>query len=188
MREKINQKLLELSLIKRQLVDEKAHLVQAEDSATWAEIAQKTAQSAAAEVQSLAHARISSVVSRCLAAVFDDPYQFGIIFEEKRGKTEAKIVFERQDLVVDPLSASGGGVVDVAAFALRLACLSLRRPQLNKVIFLDEPFRFVFRENLPRVQSLLVELSEELGFQFIMVTHLKELVAGNIINSKEGND
>lgn len=133
------------------------------------------------QVQQQVHRRIASVVTRSLASVFDEPYEFVIHFEQKRGKTEAELKFLREGLEVDPLSASGGGVVDVAAFALRLSCLMLARPPLARVVVLDEPFKFVSREFLPRVASLLEVLAEELKVQIVMVTHIQELRVGDVV-------
>lgn len=143
--------------------------------------AQEILQSLAQAVQQQAHQRISEVVSSCLEAVFDDPYEFRIDFDRKRGKTEAKLRFSRRGLDVNPLTASGGGMIDVAAFALRVACLVLHRPRLSRVIVLDEPFKFVssgYREN---VRTMLEQLSRDMGIQIIMVTHIQELETGEVI-------
>lgn len=144
--------------------------------------------SVATEVQRRVHLRISKLVSRCLSAVFPDPYVFEIKFETKANRSEAEIVFLRGENQVDPLSGAGGGVIDVAAFALRLACLSLRRPAVRKLLILDEPFRFVSAVFRPRVRELLENLSRELGVQIIMVTHVEELCFGNVIDMKGFTD
>lgn len=139
------------------------------------------AQAVAESIQNQAHERISKIVTKCLA-IFDDPYEFRIIFSRARGRTEARLVFERDGLEVDPVEGSGLGVVDVAAFALRVACLVLRRPVLRRVLVLDEPFRFVSVEYRPRVRSLLETLSRELGVQFVVVTHDPQLRAGTVLS------
>jgi len=82
---------------------------------------------------------------------------------------------------VDPLSASGGGVVDVAAFALRLSCLCLSKPKRRHLLVLDEPFKFVSEEYRHRIRGMMEKLSEEMGVQIIMVTHIKELETGKVI-------
>lgn len=143
--------------------------------------AQEIIQHLAQAVQQQAHDRIASVVSSCLSAVFDDPYMFRIVFERKRGRTEATLRFTRRGLEVDPLTASGGGMVDVAAFALRAACLVLHQPKLSRVLVLDEPLKFVSREFRPGVKQMLERLSEDLGVQIVMVTHAEDLVAGKVI-------
>lgn len=139
------------------------------------------AQAVAEAVQSQAHEKMSAIVTKCLA-IFDDPYEFRIQFSRARGRTEARLVFERDGLEVDPVEGSGLGVVDVAAFALRVACLVLRRPVLRRVLVLDEPFRFVSVEYRPRVRALLETLSRELGVQFVVVTHDPQLQAGTVFH------
>lgn len=135
----------------------------------------------AAEVQRTAHRRIADIVSRSLIAVFDEPYEFKINFEQKRGKTEARLTFVRDGSEIDPMEASGGGVVDVAAFALRLSCLLLSKPALRRLLVLDEPFRFVSAEYRPRVRALVESLASELDCQFLIVTHQDEFRIGDVI-------
>ena len=77
---------------------------------------------------------------------------------------------------LDPLQSCGGGILDVAAFGLRLACLMLQRPQPARVLILDEPFRFVSSHYRSNVRALLSELSQEMGVQIIMVTHIEEFM------------
>lgn len=138
-------------------------------------------QALAQTIQQNAHRKISDVVSTCLSSVFEDPYQFHIVFERKRGKTEAQLRFTRRELDVDPLTSSGGGVVDVAAFALRVSCLMLSRPRLSRVIVADEPFRFVSAQYQDSVRSMLEQLSKDLKIQIIMVTHNESYETGNVI-------
>lgn len=143
--------------------------------------AQEVLQHLAQAVQQLAHQRIAEVVSSCLSTVFDDPYEFQVKFERKRGRTEAQLVFVRRGMEVDPLTASGGGTVDVAAFALRVACLMLHRPRLSRVIILDEPFRFVSIQYQENIRAMLEQLSKDLGLQIVMVTHNENLATGTIV-------
>jgi ABC-type dipeptide/oligopeptide/nickel transport system ATPase subunit len=163
--------------------DERANLEKLQQEHADTDRAQEILQLIAQAVQQQAHERISEVVTSCLRAVFpDDPYEFRIRFERKRGKTEAVLVFVRGDVAVDPITASGGGVVDVAAFALRVACLVLHRPRLSRLLVLDEPFKFVSQDYLPNVRKALEELSKEMNIQIIMISHIGELDAGKIIN------
>lgn len=144
--------------------------------------AQLIAQEVAQVVQQRAHHRLASVVTRCLRAVFgDDAYEFRIDFERKRGKTEARMFFIRDGLEVDPLTAAGGGPVDVAAFALRLAALVLSRPIKRRILFLDEALRFLSREYWPAARGMIEAVAEEMGVQILLVTHQEGLVAGKIV-------
>jgi ABC-type Mn2+/Zn2+ transport system ATPase subunit len=143
--------------------------------------AQEILQLIAQAVQQQAHEKISTVVTKCLESVFEDPYQFKIEFERKRGRTEASLRFVRRELDADPLSSTGGGVVDIAAFALRVACLMLHRPRLSKVVVLDEPFKFVSAQYRENVRSMLEELAKDLKIQIVMVTHSEEYETGKIV-------
>lgn len=171
----------QLEHLNRTLGKDKTELAAAEEVLKNAQTAQEILQRLAQAVQQKAHERISEVVSSCLSAVFDDPYQFKIVFERKRGKTEANLRFLRRGLEVDPLTASGGGMIDVAAFALRVACLMLHRPRLSKVVVLDEPFRFVSAQYQDNVRQMLEGLAKDMGVQIIFVTHINNLATGKII-------
>lgn len=138
--------------------------------------AQLVIQEVARKTQEELRFRIESIVTMALEAVFSDPYQFVIEFEVKRNQTEARCVFERDGERVDPMTATGGGAVDIAAFALRVTLWSLRRPRPRATLLLDEPFRFVSRDLQLRAGMMMRELSEKLGVQFIVVTHNKDLI------------
>lgn len=142
---------------------------------------QQIIQSLAAELQNQANVQISKIVTKCLRAVFPDPYEFEIIFQEKRGKTEAVMQFKRAGNIVDPMTASGGGAVDVAAFALRIAAVVLALPRSRRLLLLDEPFRFVSVNLRENVRLLLDVLAEELDFQIVLVSHMPELAGLNSV-------
>ena len=114
---------------------------------------------------------ISDITSLALEAVFPDPYALSVEFVQRRNKTECDLFFVRDEEKVDPLTASGGGAVDVAAFALRIASWSMARPRSRNVIILDEPLRFLSTDLQERASMMIKELSEKLGLQFIIVTH-----------------
>ncbi len=163
------------------LTSEVLSLEKSTETATDALEAQKVLQIVAQSVQQQAHDKIAGVVSQCLESVFDEPYEFKILFEQKRGRTEAKLVFSRNGNECDPLTASGGGPVDVASFALRLSCLLLTRPATRRVLILDEPFKFLSENYRERIRVMLETLSKEMKVQIIMVTHLDELRCGKVI-------
>jgi DNA repair exonuclease SbcCD ATPase subunit len=130
------------------------------------------------ECQEACQKRIGYVVTRCLQAVFgDQALSFLLVFEQKRGQTEVRgVLVDAEGHELDPLQSCGGGILDVAAFGLRLACLMLQRPQPARVLILDEPFRFVSSHYRSNVRALLSELSQEMGVQIIVVTHIEEFM------------
>lgn len=156
-------------------------LMQADDHLSDVQEAHALIQMVAQAVQQEAHQQIAGVVSQCMQSIFDEPYEFQIGFDRKRGRTEATLSFVREDVTVDPLTGSGGGAVDVAAFALRLACLVLSKPAIRPLLVLDEPFRFVSAEYRPRVRALLERLAADMGVQIIQVTHINELRCGTVV-------
>lgn len=119
---------------------------------------------------------ISDTVSMALNSVFDDPYSMAVSFVEKRGKTECDLLFQRGDQLIDPLSASGGGAVDVASFALRVASWSMQFPKTRNVLLLDEPFKNLSEGLLPKASEMLKQVSDKLGLQIIMITHSEALI------------
>lgn len=119
---------------------------------------------------------ISDTVSMALNSVFDDPYTMSVEFVERRGKTECDLLFQRGNQFIDPLSASGGGAVDVASFALRVASWSMQFPKTRNVLLLDEPFKNLSEGLLPKASEMLKQVSDKLGLQTIMITHSEALI------------
>jgi len=133
--------------------------------------AQKHVQELAETVQSTAHSQIAAVITRCLQAVSDDPYEFCIKFEQKRGKTEADATFIKEGHELDPMCEAGGGVADTAAFAAQITNLLLAKPQRRKFLIFDEPFRNLHGAHFrAKVGQMIEELSHELGIQFLLFT------------------
>jgi DNA repair exonuclease SbcCD ATPase subunit len=120
---------------------------------------------------------ISDITSLAMEAVFKEPYQLKIDFVQRRNKTECDLSFEREGVKVDPLTASGGGAVDVAAFALRIASWTMMNPRSRNTIILDEPFRFLSGDNQERASAMVKEISQKLGIQMIVVTHSETLAS-----------
>lgn len=181
-RKLINECLNDLMAVDKQLQNEEATLIIAESYAVQITKAQEITQAVAQKIQQQAHDRIVGVVCKCLEMVFGDVYQFNIHFERKRGRTEAKLVLMKDGHEIDdPMDEDSGGVVDVAAFALRLSCLVLAKPYLRRLIVLDEPFKFVSAEYRDNVRMMLEGLAKDFKIQFIMVTHEKEYETGKVI-------
>ena len=156
-------------------------LAECEDAHKANKEAHVAIQQVATSIQQKAHDRIAAIVTRCLKTVFEEDLEFRIFFETKANRTEARLAFVKDGKEVDPMEESGGGLVDVAAFAVRLSCLLLAKPPLRKLLILDEPFRFLSREYRERMKDLLLTLSSELGVQFIIVTHIEEFRVGTVV-------
>lgn len=124
-----------------------------------------------AKTQEQLQFHISDITSLALISVFDEPYNFILDFVDRRGKTECDIFFERDGAFMKPINSSGGGAVDIAAFALRIASWSMKNPRTNNVMILDEPFRYLSKDRQEAASQMVKELSDKLGIQFIIVTH-----------------
>jgi hypothetical protein len=114
---------------------------------------------------------IGNITSMALETVFDNPYELVLDFVERRNKTECDIYFARDGYQVNPIEESGGGTVDVAAFALRIASWSMNIPHTRNTVILDEPFKHLkgLEEN-KQVLDMLQEISNKLGIQIITVS------------------
>jgi DNA repair exonuclease SbcCD ATPase subunit len=138
------------------------------------EKAQVLIQRVALETQEVLRIQIADVVQSALDTVFPDVYKFSVEFEIKRGRTECKLVFKQGEFEVDILSSDGGGIVDIASLALRVAAWSLGT-SCNTLI-LDEPGKFVSRNLVGQFAEIIKELSDKLNLQVIMVSHVPELI------------
>lgn len=183
LRKQLDPALARHRVAEARLAEDQAELDRAAQGLADAAAAQAFLQEAAQAIQEHAHRQIAGIVTKALRTVFGDAaYEFRISFEKRRGKTEAEMTFVRDGQEVDPLEAAGGGAVDVASFALRLACLLLTRPQRRKLLVMDEPFRFINgAEYQERAAQLLETLAEELDFQFVIVTDDEWLKLGTVV-------
>ena len=142
------------------------------------EQAQAFLQKIANETQEHLKFQIEDIVNLALETCFPNEYEFSIIFDIRAGKTEASLSFisKKTGREIDPMNASGGGVVDLTAFALRIASYALDRT-CDNVIILDEPFRFVSKGILNDVAEVTKNLANKLNLQIIMVTHETAMIS-----------
>lgn len=166
-------KKLSSSKIKRDWFLEKSEAVDKEisqfrKSLISLEEAQIFLQDVAQQTQSQLRFHIRDIVQLCLDSVWEGEVEFDLIYEIKRGKTEARLVFMVDGEEVNPLEQDGGGLVHLAAFALRIAVWTLGNTR--NTIVLDEPLGALQPKEL-QLQGfrMIKELSEKLGLQFIIV-------------------
>lgn len=141
------------------------------------EQAQVFLQKVAQSTQEKLKFQIEDIVNLALESVFPNEYEFKIEFNVSRGKTDAELVFldKRTGQTIDPMEASGGGVIDLTCFALRISAWALESGTDNLII-LDEPFKFVSRDLQERAGEILKTLSEKMKLQILMVTHIPEFI------------
>ena len=177
--------------IENNLIQNKTTLDNLNNRIKLLEQAQVFLQKVAQDTQSQLKFQIEDIVNLALETCFPNEYEFQLQFNIARGKTDAELVFlsQKTGRPIDPMNASGGGVVDLTAFALRIASYALEQG-VDNVIILDEPFRFISRDLQARAGEILKSLSTKLGLQIVMVTHIGQMidVADKVFEVKKNSD
>jgi DNA repair exonuclease SbcCD ATPase subunit len=124
------------------------------------------------ETQQQLQYHISDITSLALESVFPNPYKLIMNFIERRGKIECDLLFERDGNIIKPINSGGFGAVDVAALALRVALWSMQMPRTRPTLLLDEPFKHLSAKHHEAASQMVKELSDKLGIQFIISTHI----------------
>jgi len=140
------------------------------------EQAQIIIQEVALTLQNSIKFHIEDIVNLALNYVFPGEYEFVLDFFIRRNQTECEFWLKKEDKLFNPLNSNGGGIVDILAFALRIALWSLKIGKKNNTIILDEPFRFISSDLQVCAGEILRELSEKLDIQFIIVTHEDQIM------------
>lgn len=131
-------------------------------------------QNVALEIQQALEYRISHLVSLALASVFEEPYQFHMEFVTRRNQSECDMFFVKNGNQCEPMDSSGGGALDIAALALRMAIWSIKKTRALQI--LDEPCRFLSRGMQIKASQMIKTLSEQMGIQVLMVSHIPEMI------------
>jgi len=143
-------------------------------SLRWHERALEIIKAVGLKTQQELEYNISDIASLAMDTVFNDPYELKVKFVERRNKTECDITFNRDGKEFDPSSnLTGGGVVDIAAFALRCISWLIDTPRTRNVFILDEPFpRLRGDSNQRNTGEMLQEMHKQLkpNPQVIMVS------------------
>lgn len=182
-RQRINEYLFRYRQAQETLVQESQQLQRIQQDLDDTEQALAIVRHVATKIQEQVHYHLATIATKCLHAIFDEPYTVQINFQQRRQKTESLLVLEKHGMLFqDPLNEIGGGVIDVASLGLRIASIMLQRPVRRRAIILDEPFKnirgTVYRN---RTKELLLKLSQELGFQFIVNTDIEAFRLGKIV-------
>lgn len=115
---------------------------------------------------------VERIVTEGIQLVFGDDLDFKVVTSVKAGASAVEFELETPDGIIDNLlDAEGRSVAEVVSFLLRILLILSFRPQLRKVIILDEPFGGISSKRMPAFQQLLRKMVTETGIQVIMVTH-----------------
>jgi DNA repair exonuclease SbcCD ATPase subunit len=124
----------------------------------------------AAEMQRMVQMNIESLVQQLLSACFPEQgYIFQMQLKESRGVLTSELVLLKEGKELDPVMSCGGGVVDVISIALRFGILLVSN--VPKVLFLDEPFKFLSKSLRPAISQLIYDLANQYGITIVMISH-----------------
>lgn len=140
------------------------------------------------ETQKKLEYQISNLVSSALASVFTNPYKFNLLFVQRRNKMEADLIFSKDSNETnDLINTAGGGAVDIASFALRVALWSIKRTR--PVMIIDEAFRFLSLDLQQKASDMIKEISSKLNIQVILISHLPGMIkaADKVIEIEQRN-
>jgi DNA repair ATPase RecN len=168
LRSRINQAQGQKSLLLKQLDTKSKECDSLRELQKTQELVQVLIQTTAQETQDQLKIHTKDLVQALLDICFPE-YEFCMEFVLKRGRTECDIFVDKDNERMDPMQSNGGGLVDIIALGLRIACLSLS--DNDRVLILDEPLRFLSSNIKPTVAQVLKEMTGKLGIQVIMVTH-----------------
>lgn len=123
--------------------------------------------------------QIENLATRSLRYIFNKDYKFEIDISEKRNTSSAEffIVEENENGIVKtkPEISKGGGIVDIVSLALRLSFLENFSPKIEGPLILDEPAKHVSEDYTFDIGDFLVQFSEQMNRQIIMITHNSHL-------------
>lgn len=132
---------------------------------------------------------IESLVTKSLQYVFEDPnMKFEIKIRDLKSRTECNFYIIEDGEEMDPLESNGGGVVDIISFILRIALIQAsnkisledekedNRIKNEAPLILDEPFKHLSKEHVPKMGKFLREISEQFNMQIIIITHNYDLM------------
>ena len=133
---------------------------------------------------------IEEVVSLALSTIYGPEYAFALEYETRRNQVEATPWLVKGAERFSPRDEVGGGVLDVAALALRLALWAIMEPRPSATFLLDEPSKFLSADLQVEFGRMLTELAGLLGSQFVVVTHSPMVAeaAGAAYNVTQGAD
>jgi DNA repair exonuclease SbcCD ATPase subunit len=166
----------ERNMLQKQLSNIEQQLIELKENYEASLKARALIQDVGKQTQQQLEYHISSIVTTAIMSVFEEDIEFKVEFVERRGKTECDFWFVKDGEKMNPVFSSGGGLLDITSFALRISFWHLN--QNRNVMIFDEPMRFLSKELVPKAVEMVRMLSEKLGIQFIIVSHIENFVEG----------
>lgn len=114
--------------------------------------------------------RVEVLITNAIQSIYDYPYIFKLQFEHKRNNIEVRPIIKKGKTELVPKDDMGGGVLDVISIGFQIILWYLQNPRTRKILFLDEPFRFLGSYSR-KAGFMLKYLSRYFGLQIIMTSH-----------------
>jgi DNA repair exonuclease SbcCD ATPase subunit len=131
---------------------------------------------------------IEELITKALQAVFGEDYRFELDSQVSRGKPEINMYVVKKGVRRSLKDEEGGSVAVLVATVMRVVLSAMNCRQYRNVIILDEPLKDSSKDKFEFLGEMLKQLSEMLGFQFIIVTHEAELASnGKIFTVTQDN-
>ncbi len=170
-----NKKWAERDVLRKNLSELETKIETRQVRMNNAEQARVIFQEVAKRTQQNLEYHISNLVTLALSAVFPDPPKFIVKFETRRNQTECDLLFsENGSEPYKPINGSGGGVMDVASFALTISVGRLEKEK-RPIFIMDEPFRYVSPGLQGNVGDMLSMINKKLNIQLIIVSHAEDV-------------
>jgi len=121
--------------------------------------------------------KLENITNLALSAVFPDKTILLKVVPTRNKKGLFYDLYAETDGFITPLDdCKGGGVLDIVSICLRISYLRIFKGQLRQVLILDEPFKNIDSVRFSYAIDWLSSLSNQMEIQFIIVTHIKEMI------------
>jgi DNA repair exonuclease SbcCD ATPase subunit len=119
---------------------------------------------------------VEGMVTEALKVFEGRDYKFVTDIVVKGARTECNLLVQEGDQEpYVPKDDTGGGLLDVTSYALRIVLYKMENPKKRPIMLLDEPGKWT-GALIGKFGSMIKEISSKLGIQIIMATHDEELM------------
>ena len=157
------------------LADLQDRLSKANVLANDLESARDIAQSVLLLTQERVKTTLEEIVTLALSTVYPD-HAFELVYEIKRGQSEATPYIVIDGVQRSPREELGGGVLDVASLGMRLALWALTEPKPANFFILDEPAKFLSADKQVLFSEMIKKVSDTLGIQVLLISHNNAII------------
>jgi len=118
------------------------------------------------------------IVTHALRYIYSDDYSFELDFNRRGNVSTMDFNIKTPEFTesASPEDTSGGGIIDICAFALRIVLLEVSAPKVEGSIILDESLKHLSKDFHYKTSKFLTEISKKLNRQIILITHQQEFI------------